>query len=152
MIRRMTDDDVGATAAIWLAASLIAHDFVPAEFWHADHQVMTSEILPGSHGYVHEMDGNIAGFVVLGSGRRENYMGALFVSPEHQGQGIGTGLLDQVKAIRNPLTTSVYKKNQRSFEFYRARGFRVIGETVCVHTGCQEYQLEWTRNDAPIPA
>ena len=48
MIRPMTDDDVPVAGRIWLEASLIAHDFVPAEFWHADHEVMTSEILPGS--------------------------------------------------------------------------------------------------------
>lgn len=151
MIRQMSDDDVGDVGQIWLAASLLAHDFVSAEFWHADHSVMTSEILPGSHGYVHETDGNIDGFVVLGAGTRSNYMGALFVSPQHQGQGIGTRLLDHVKSICNPLTTSVYKQNQRSFEFYVARGFQVVGESVCPHTNCEEHQLEWRKNADHMP-
>ena len=137
----MTNDDVEAVGRIWLAASLQAHDFVPAEFWHADHKVMTTELLPDAHGYVHETDGEIDGFVVMGSGKRANCMGALFVRPESQGQGIGTQLVDHVKTIRNPLTTSVYKQNQRAFEFYKARGFRVVGDSVCEHTGCGEHQL-----------
>ena len=63
MIRRMTDEDVDDVGQVWLAASRIAHDFVSAEFWHADHKVMTSELLPDSHGYVHETEGEIDGFV-----------------------------------------------------------------------------------------
>lgn len=143
MIRRMTDEDVDVVGRIWLAASLQAHDFVPAEFWHADHKVMTSELLPGAHGYVHETAGEIDGFVVLGSRKRSNVMGALFVSPERQGRGIGTRLVDHVKTIRNPLATTVYRQNRRAFRFYKARGFRIVGEVVCEHTGCDEYEMEW---------
>lgn len=151
MIRRMVEDDVEAVGQVWLKASLKAHDFVPAEFWHADHKVMVSEILPTSHGYVHETGGVIDGFVVLGSGERSNYMGALFVSPNCQGQGIGTQLLDHVKGMRNPLTSSVYKKNVRSAAFYKSRGFRVVGESVCEFTGCESYEIEWKR-DSSLPS
>lgn len=144
MLRRMRPEDVEAVGQVWLAASLQAHDFVPASFWHADYQVMISDLLPGSHSYVHETDGVIDGFVLLGSGERSNFMGALFVKPDRQGRGIGTRLLDHVKGIRDPLLTSVYQKNLRSFEFYKSRGFRVVGESVCAETGCAEYQLEWS--------
>ncbi len=145
MIRRMVQEDVEAVGQIWLAASLKAHDFVPAEFWRTDHKTMVADILPGSHGYVHETAGEIDGFVVLGGGDRSNYMGALFVSPFQQSHGIGTQLLDHVKAMRDPLVTSVYKQNHRAFEFYRSRGFRVTGEAICEHTGCEEYTLRWNR-------
>ena len=143
MIRRMTDHDVEAVGQVWLAASLIAHDFVPAEFWHRDHKVMVSELLPGSHTYVHETDGVVDGFVLLGTGEHSSYMGALFVEPSKQGQGIGTQLLNHVKALRNPLQTSVYKQNLRSFDFYRSRDFEVVGESTCEETGCEEHVLEW---------
>jgi len=143
MIRRMVPADVEAVGRIWLAASLQAHDFVPAEFWRTEYKVMVSELLPGSHAYVHETDGTIDGFVALGSGERANFMEALFVSPSCQGQGIGTKLVNHAKAMRNPLRTSVYKKNVRSLGFYTSRGFRVVGESVCKHTGCEEHQLEW---------
>jgi putative acetyltransferase len=144
MIRPMTDDDVPAVGRIWLEASLLAHDFVPAEFWRADHELMVSEVLPGSFGFVHEGDGEIDGFVVLGSGPRAHVMGALFVSPSRQGQGIGAQLVDQVKGLRDPLETSVYQQNERAFGFYKARGFVVTGEAVCEHTGCKEHVLRWT--------
>ena len=109
MIRRMAEEDVEAAGQVWLAASLEAHDFVPASFWQADHKTMVSEILPAAHGYVHETAGAIDGFVALGSGDRANFMGALFVGPDHQSRGIGTRLLDHVKAMRDPLDTSVYR-------------------------------------------
>lgn len=136
--------DIGAAGQIWLEASLKAHDFVPAEFWHDDHKVMVNEMIPGSHAYVHETDGVIDGFVMLGSGTRANFMGALFVVPDAQGQGIGTQLLDHMKAMYESLKTSVYQQNSRTFAFYQSRGFRVTGESVCELTGCAEYQLEWT--------
>ncbi len=142
----MQQPDVDAVGQVWLEASLVAHDFVPAAFWHADHKVMVSEILPVSHGYVFEAAGRIAGFVVLGSGERSSVMGALFVSPSCQGQGIGTQLLDHVRAMRNPLKTSVYKKNLRALKFYTSRGFRVVGESLCSETGCEEHTLEWRQS------
>lgn len=147
MIRRMTDEDVKAVGQIWLAASLEAHDFVPAEFWRADHKVMTTELLPGCHGYVDETDGQIDGFAVLGKGERSHFLGALFVSSPRQSRGVGTRLLDYVKALRDPLDTSVYKQNRRAVDFYLSRGFRVTGESVCRHTGCEEYTLRWTARE-----
>ncbi|QDV16222.1 putative N-acetyltransferase YjaB [Gimesia panareensis] len=146
MIRRFTDNDITEVGQIWLEASLIAHDFVSADFWQADHEVMVSELLPGANGYVHETEGTIDGFVLVAPQQRSNYMGALFVSPQRQGRGIGTQLLDHIKALRGSLTTSVYKQNQRTVEFYKSRDFQVVGESVCEHTGCEEYELEWTGN------
>jgi putative acetyltransferase len=142
----MTREDVETVGRIWLDASLQAHDFVPASFWRADHEVMTAEILPEAHGYVHESDGEIDGFVVLGSGPRSHVMGALFVRPDRQSRGVGTRLLEHVKTLRDPLDTSVYKQNTRALGFYRSRGFRITGVAVCEHTGCEEHRLRWSRH------
>ena len=89
--QRTASVHTGVLGQIWLDASLLAHDFVPAEFWQADHKVMVTELLPGAHGYVHESEnGVINGFVVLASGEGPDFMGALFVEPSCQGTGIGT--------------------------------------------------------------
>ena len=36
MIRPMTPDDIETVGEIWLAASIIAHHFVDADFWRSD--------------------------------------------------------------------------------------------------------------------
>ncbi len=151
MIRRMTQEDVDAVGEIWLTASLEAHDFVPAAFWRGELDTMTAEILPGSHGYVHETERGIGGSAALGSGPRSSYMGALFVSPHRQSQGIGSQLVDHVKAMRDSLDANVYKQNHRALEFYRSQGFRVVDEQVCQHTGCEEYCIRWTREPEQSP-
>ena len=107
MIRELKPSDVETVGRIWLEASLQVHNFVPAKFWYNDHEVMTTEMIPGSHSYVHETDGVIDGFVMMAIGERANYMGALFVTLVSQGQGISMKLLDHVKTLYDPVQTSV---------------------------------------------
>ena len=65
------------------------------------------------------------GFMLLDGNRVE----ALFIDPEHQGQGLGTRLLDHARQ-QNPdaaeLLVDVNEQNPDALAFYHARGFEVI--------------------------
>ena len=143
MIRKMTSDDLDTVGQIWLTASIVAHDFVPADFWRSDLETMTTQILPhpDTEGYVHEGDGTIDGFISLAG----NWVGCLFVTPERQRHGVGSALLEHVKQLHSALALTVYKKNADATRFYEAHGFRITGESTCKHTGCQELRMEWER-------
>jgi len=147
VIRELAGDDVERVGAIWLAASLRAHDFVPAEFWRTDHRVMVGEILPRARGFVHLTGESIDGFITIQDGS----VGCLFVDPPHQRRGIGQALLDRVKREHGTLRLNVYAQNAGARRFYEREGFRETGRSTCPHTGCPELVMEWRAERGAIP-
>lgn len=143
MIREMKRGDVERVGAIWLAASLEAHSFVPADFWRADHGVMVEDILPKARGYVHLTEDLIDGFVTASGG----WVHCLFVDPARQGNGIGRALLERVKGTAERLQLTVYEENQGARRFYEREGFHADGSSTCQHTGRTEIRMTWTRQD-----
>jgi len=101
---------------------------------------MRNIYIPASENYVYEVDSRIVGFYSL----HENTLAAIFVLPEHQGQGIGTSLLNHAKNRRKKLKLSVYKENQASLAFYLSQGFSVLSEQADEHTGHHEYTMFFT--------
>ncbi len=77
-IRAFQADDMEAVLAIWLAASIQAHDFIEPDFWHAQRDAMRERYLPASETYVAETSGQVVGFYSL----YENTLAAIFVQPE----------------------------------------------------------------------
>jgi len=125
---------------IWLQASVKAHDFVSREYWESQLDKMRTVYIPASENYVYETDSKIIGFYSL----HQDMLAAIFVSPEHQGRGVGTALLDHAKSKRTQLNLTVYKENQASYEFYLSQGFSVVREQSDEHTGHPEYSMIFT--------
>lgn len=50
------------------------------------------------------------------------------VSPDHQGKGLGTSLMEQVKEIAKKMNKTVYLETstERNFDFYKSVGFKEI--------------------------
>lgn len=135
MIRKSTDDDTDEILAIWLSASIKAHDFIDAAYWRSQRDKMRDIYLPAAETHVYENKSGVAGFCSLVG----DTLAALFVSPAHQGQGIGKALLSHAKTLRRQLRLSVYKENTASCSFYLSQGFVVVGEQADEHTGHREY-------------
>jgi ribosomal protein S18 acetylase RimI-like enzyme len=83
--------------------------------------------------YVAEKDGKIVGFANFSPVKEggEVELGAIYLYPEYQGEGIGTALLQE--GIKNldgarSVYISVEKENETGTNFYRAKGFRVVSE------------------------
>lgn len=144
MIRNMLPKDIQDVGQVWLTTSIIAHSFVPEEFWRSDLKIMTTEILPhpNTRGYVHEEAGVIDAFISLSG----DNIGCLFVLPEKQGSGIGSALLDYVKQNHTKLYLNVYKKNESAVGFYQSQAFRLVGGSICPYTQCEEHNMLWERS------
>jgi putative acetyltransferase len=140
LIRPYQCQDEETVIEVWYAASLIAHDFVPASFWDTQKQDIRNKYLPVAQTWVYEQDGQIVGFMSL----LENYIGALFVHPDYQGQGIGTQLIGHAKAMHRVLLLDVFKQNTRSRHFYEKCGFEVTAENIHEATGCENLSLQMT--------
>jgi GNAT superfamily N-acetyltransferase len=91
-------------------------------------------------GWVHEVEGTIAGFAVADQSRRNIW--ALFVAPGFQRRGVGRALHDAMVAwlferSREPLWLNT-ERNTRAENFYATAGWRRTGVEV---TGELRFEL-----------
>ena len=103
MIRHFQQQDEAAVIQIWLA---IAHSFIPRSYWESKIPDMRNKYLPQSQTLIHEDEhtNEVTGFISL----INNYIAALFVPPDRQGQGIGQTLMAHVKQQHPELELNVY--------------------------------------------
>ncbi|WP_163132591.1 N-acetyltransferase [Agarivorans sp. Alg241-V36] len=137
MIRAYQSGDTETVLAIWLAASIKAHDFVAPSFWHSQVDKMRTQYLPNAETYVFQQEGKVVGFYSLD----DKHIAAIFVEPNSQGLGVGKQLIAHAKQQRSVLTLSVYKQNTASYQFYLSQGFSLVKEQIDPHTGLPEYTM-----------
>lgn len=137
MIRNYLHSDTEALLAIWLHASLKAHNFIEEGYWKSQLDNMKNIYLPSAETHMFEQSNQVLGFYSL----HQDNLAALFVAPAHQGQGIGRQLLAHAISQRETLSLTVYKENQRSVAFYLANGFTIVNEQADPHTGHPEYSM-----------
>ncbi|WP_421197805.1 GNAT family N-acetyltransferase, partial [Aeromonas enteropelogenes] len=90
MIRPLSTADLDAAVELWYQASIRAHHFIPASFWHAQRAAMRDIYLPASESWVYEEGSQLLGFVSYHQGA----LAALFITPNKQSQGLGRLLLE----------------------------------------------------------
>jgi shikimate kinase/GNAT superfamily N-acetyltransferase len=144
-IRKYKPEDEHTVVEIWYQASLIAHDFVPADFWEQEKDVIRREYLPLSKTWVYEKDQQIVGMLSLSDGQT---IGGLFVDPAWQGGGVGTQLINHAKSLRAVLFLDVFKQNERAIRFYQKCGFKIVDESIQPDTGCEQFTMVWQKEPA----
>ena len=85
--------------------------------------------------FVAELEASPAGYVALSRAEDRVCIDQLFVSPEHEAEGIGRQLLEWAEgyAISEraaKLQVVVEAENRRALEFYRGRGFVEAGDDL----------------------
>ena len=138
MIRKLQKTDVIKVADIWLDSNIKAHDFIPAQYWKSNFELVKQLLLQATV-YVYEDNQKIQGFI----GMNEEYIEGLFVLNEMQSQGIGKILLNYAKGKRNKLFLNVYQKNTRAISFYQREGFEVQYSGLDEATGEKDYVMTW---------
>ncbi|MGH3047408.1 MAG: GNAT family N-acetyltransferase [Gaiellaceae bacterium] len=83
--------------------------------------------------FVAEVEGAAAGYVALDLGEEGCRVDQLFVSPEHEAEGVGRQLIEFAEGYAifrgaRALRVVVEGGNERAESFYRGRGFVPVGE------------------------
>ena len=137
MIRPYVDADLTALLDVWYRSSVVAHSFLPEEFFETERREIAETWMPMAETVVYELDGRVVGFLALIG----NEVGAIFVDPEHQGRGVGRALMDWARDSRPFLELSVFEANQSGRGFYESYGFEYVGSAVNEATGHPELRL-----------
>jgi GNAT superfamily N-acetyltransferase len=95
----------------------------------------TLSILERETVFVAEIEGTPAGYVALERSGDAVCIDQLFVSPEHEAEGVGRQLLEWAEGYAiaqrvGKLQVVVEAGNYRALEFYRGRGFMPAGENL----------------------
>jgi GNAT superfamily N-acetyltransferase len=85
--------------------------------------------------FVAEVEGSHAGYVALTRAEDAMRIDQLFVSPEHEAEGIGRQLLEWAEGYAiseraTRLQVVVEAENRRALDFYRGRGFTEAGQNL----------------------
>ena len=105
MIRKLDNNDVDKVMDIWLKSTVKAHDFIEKNYWEDNYNTVKNVYIPMSETYIYEKE-DIKGFISI---INNEFIGALFVDNDCQGQGIGKALIEHVKSKYDNLSLAVYK-------------------------------------------
>ena len=100
--------------------------------------------MPNSKTFVYEDYNTIKGFISIVD---DSYIGALFVEPTSQSNGVGKMLLDYVKKEYKDLILSVYKDNEKAYRFYEKALFEPIEERKNEDNGFMEVLMKYTSRE-----
>lgn len=142
MIRNLRDNDIDIVMNLWKESTIEAQSFISDEYWLENYDNVKNNYLPDSDTYVYEEDEEIKGFVSL----IENiFIGGLFLKIDSQRKGIGSKIIDFLKAEHDKLQLAVYDKNIRAMNFYVKSGFKILNTKIDEKTKEKEHLMEWRR-------
>ena len=139
MIRKLHDKDIEAVIDVWFLASSLAHPFLSDDFMEKEKENIRDKWIPISETWVYEHEDEVIGFISL-IGKE---VGAIFVTPNWHGQGIGKSLMDHAKSMHSTLEVEVFEKNKIGRRFYDRQEFIVINELPHEETGNQIIRMRW---------
>lgn len=122
IIRAYRAADIEDLSAIWFEASKAAHAFVGEARLREQRVLIETVYLPKAETWVATRDGAPAGFISL----LDDFIGGLFVSPRHQGVGIGRLLISHALQLKGQLRLEVYTANAQAYSFYENLGFEEL--------------------------
>lgn len=140
MIRKLNEADIDKVMDIWMKSTIKAHDFISKEYWQNNYNTVKEVYIPMSETFVYKDVQGIKGFISV---INNEFIGALFVDIDFQGNGIGKQLIDYAVSKYGKLQLAVYKENKKSVEFYIInRGFKIIEEQINDDSKHVEYIME----------
>jgi ribosomal protein S18 acetylase RimI-like enzyme len=142
MIRRAAPKDADQIAETF-NRSIGMLTFLPPLHTEEDNRRFITEMVPVDHEiWVAEEDGCVVGLAAVG----DRTLGHLYVHPDHQSRGIGSQLLEKVKALRpEGFTLWTFPNNERACRFYERHGMHVSarGDGSGNEEGLPDVQYEW---------
>jgi putative acetyltransferase len=144
-IRPATPADFDDLFDIWLASVRVSHSFLSESEIQALAPLVREAALPNLELWVLQLaDGKPVGFFGLDGTKLE----ALFIAPDHQGQGGGKMLVEFARKLKGPLTVDVNEQNPKAIAFYERNGFIRTGRSE-TDSGGRPYPLLHYRDRLP---
>lgn len=140
VLRAYQDGDDDAIIDVWERASALAHPFLSDDFIASEKIAIREQYLPNTQTHVTTIDDRLVGFASL----MGDELGALFLSPEFHGRGMGRALVDHAVKSRQFLDVEVFENNAIGRRFYNRYGFVQTGQTVHEPTGQSVIRMRWT--------
>ena len=124
-IRPSRPDEVDRLVEIWRRAVDATHHFLTAE----DRLAIEAEVrafFPAAE-FVVACDAHDepVGFMLMDGAHLE----ALFIDPDHHGEGLGKALLQSAIDRHETITTDVNEANSQALGFYKRMGFQATGRS-----------------------
>lgn len=117
-LRPATPEDAGAVADVHLRARAAA-PMPPGVHPEVDVRAWLAGRLSEDEVWVAEVDGVVVGYARF----TPTWLDDLYVDPRAQGSGVGSALLDTIKALRpGGFSLWVFESNRPARDFYAARG------------------------------
>ena len=128
MLRRARPDDAAALAAILRTAMRGAMPSLPEiHTLDDDYRFLRDVVLPKEEVWVVELAEKPVGFAALGSRSGVDFLQHLYVAPQYQRRGVGTGLIERAKERRpDGFRLWVFQENVGARRFYEWHGFQLV--------------------------
>lgn len=120
-IVRCSARDYPQLTAIWERSVRASHDFLSEKMIAEIKAALEPDYFPNVALYAASFNGRTVGFVGLSNGKIE----MLFVDADCRGRGFGSVLVDFAKR-KGAVAVDVNEQNCAAYQFYSARGFKVI--------------------------
>lgn len=124
VLRAARIDDLPEIVEVWRSSVNATYGFVAPEDLLEIERELLPAFLPALDLTVASIDGRVVGFAGIAGNRLE----MMFVHDDLRGKGVGTLLLEKVLAD-GVTELEVNEDNPDSVDFYRRRGFVVVGRT-----------------------
>lgn len=121
-IVRGNEKDYETLAGIWERSVMATHDFLKEEDFNEIKVALIPDYFPNVDLYAIADNDVYAGFIGLSPDSIE----MLFIDSDRRGLGYGSALIEYAKQ-RGATKVDVNEQNPYALNFYKAKGFRIIG-------------------------
>ena len=129
-VRPCRDDERAAILAIVNAAAEAYRGVIPADRWHEPYMAsreLDAEIAAGVAFWGYEADGALVGIMGIQPVRDVDLIRHAYVSPDSQGRGIGSALLEHLaRANTRRMLVGTWAAADWAIRFYRRHGFEHV--------------------------
>lgn len=124
MIRKYKEEDAERVLQIWDDASTKAHPFLDGNFTDKVRKEMREIYIPNGKEctWVFEDADEVVGFLAM----PDTEIGGIFVSPNHESEGLGNGLLYFIWKEHNTIEVEVFERNSLGRKVYKKNGFEKV--------------------------